>query len=569
VNDPATRVLCVRPGDYRGFGQIKLNASGTASQRRYLRYDVQPGDAPVAVQRSSRARFESLRIRGDWWVVQGLTVQPLDPATTEFVTVDGADHVLIDGMLVDGASQVNASSQNGIALEGMDGDPATFNTVQRSVVRNGNRSNLPVDYHGILIRSGLEPGEHNDGNAILDNEVYDWGDGIGIGGKDPACTDTMQRGNVIDGNDSYVTPAKYVDCNTGQADPGGECACAENGIEIKANAGPDPADWNRITNNRVWGQRPTTEVSACGGSGATGQAITAGNMCPGHVVVARNVVSDATIGILPAGPHWIIAGNLLHEIRMSNGEFAGSTAINAKPVASYLDIQFNTVVGVDTAYDPRSRYTDTRCNVIVDDQGYFVYEGTRPLDHFTTHNYLYDASPWHFMDATNVKLPTAESSAAEDFCYWRRRWTSPELVCIPFGSTTAQSPHVGVVAQCDPELLEPFGLGRVSWPTATPCADGVDDDGDGLVDAADPGCGPGSPREDPRCQNGLDDDGDNGIDFDGGAAANGGVPLAAPDPDCRNPRLDLETSSGCGLGAELAGLLYALGRLRSRPRAIR
>ena len=46
------------------------------------------------------------------------------------------------------------------------------------------------------------------------------------------------------------------------------------------------------------------------------------------------------------------------------------------------------------------------------------------------------------------------------------------------------------------------------------CSDGVDNDGDGLIDfPADPGCESSMSNESPRCNNGIDDDGDGLIDF--------------------------------------------------------
>jgi hypothetical protein len=71
-------------------------------------------------------------------------------------------------------------------------------------------------------------------------------------------------------------------------------------------------------------------------------------------------------------------------------------------------------------------------------------------------------------------------------------------------------------------------------PSPPACADSFDNDGDGLSDFPDdPGCvTAGSVTERPRCQDGIDTDQDGAIDFDGGASVNGGVPLAAPDPQC-------------------------------------
>jgi hypothetical protein len=116
-----------------------------------------------------------------------------------------------------------------------------------------------------------------------------------------------------------------------------------------------------------------------------------------------------------------------------------------------------------------------------------------------------------------------------------------------------------------------------------PCSDGIDNDGDGRIDfdggasadggvplaPPDRGCKDAtSPTENPACQDGFDNDGDGGIDFDGGAAANGGIPLGPPDVNCiGDPSRDYETlTPNCGLGAELAPVVALLTWLRERRR---
>jgi len=97
------------------------------------------------------------------------------------------------------------------------------------------------------------------------------------------------------------------------------------------------------------------------------------------------------------------------------------------------------------------------------------------------------------------------------------------------------------------------------------CSNGVDDDGDGLVDFPDdPGCAdPGGMREDPACDNAVDDDGDGLVDFDGGVSANHGVAVGPPDPRCGEAYLKSE-ERGCGLGAELLLALALVARLQRR-----
>jgi len=84
-------------------------------------------------------------------------------------------------------------------------------------------------------------------------------------------------------------------------------------------------------------------------------------------------------------------------------------------------------------------------------------------------------------------------------------------------------------------LIPASGLVRVSvtLPRPNPCADGVDNDGDGLVDRMDPPCAAsGATLEGPpACADGVDNDGDGLID--------------TQDPDCANARGLSERKDGC------------------------
>ncbi len=118
------------------------------------------------------------------------------------------------------------------------------------------------------------------------------------------------------------------------------------------------------------------------------------------------------------------------------------------------------------------------------------------------------------------------------------------------------------------------------------CDDGADNDGDGAIDflalgGGDPGCAsPISVRENPQCQDGLNNDNQTGIDFDGGASLdldndgsidaefNPATPVVgAADPECLGkPDRNREAPNTCGLGAELALVMPVLGLAASRRR---
>jgi hypothetical protein len=125
---------------------------------------------------------------------------------------------------------------------------------------------------------------------------------------------------------------------------------------------------------------------------------------------------------------------------------------------------------------------------------------------------------------------------------------------------------------------------------AHPCLDGVDNDGDGLVDAADGGCqGGGDPSEERDCHDGLDNDGDGLVDYPADPGCSGpagredaqcqdgvdndgdGATDHPADSRCKSPADDDELLNpppkGCGLGFEIALALLALGAARRRRAA--
>ena len=151
------------------------------------------------------------------------------------------------------------------------------------------------------------------------------------------------------------------------------------------------------------------------------------------------------------------------------------------------------------------------------------------------------------------------------------------LSSIPACSNGLDDDGDGLYDMADPGCSSPTDTSEHS-PTL-PCDDGIDNDGDGRKDfdpatKANPAAGRGdlgcssplAPRENPQCQNGINDDGKPGTDFDGGVSVNGpgGADPNGADPQCAGkPYRDSEAAS-CGLGFEFAPVLVAVCRMRRR-----
>jgi len=155
-------------------------------------------------------------------------------------------------------------------------------------------------------------------------------------------------------------------------------------------------------------------------------------------------------------------------------------------------------------------------------------------------------------------------------------WVTP-----PHCSDGLDNDGDGQVDAADVGCSEAADLYEVS--EALPCDDGVDNDGDGRADSrptpdGDPGCRNAlSTTERPQCQDGLNNDNQLGIDFDGGAsldldhngfidaAFNPATPaIGAADAQCMGQGWRVAEKIGCGLGFELVLLVPLLGPLARR-----
>ena len=344
INDPELRVFCVAPGDYSDVGTIRLQADGEPGKERWIRfYDpLDPSDDRHPAQRADteRAIIETLHFDdASHWIVHGITV------TGQWTVVrlnEGSQHNVLDRLLVETAA---------VWL----GHGAHHNTLQHSVVRNAPLT--PEVDRVCVVLSGSNDGADVEihGTRIVSNEIYDCTDSIQL--YRPDESNAIDFGDTVsDDNDMYLTPAIYSDCN-GTMDEQGDCACAENAVDIKA-AGTGPDNIVQVSNNRMWGFKPTD--TACGGTGSGGTASVV-HMTSRYTLHQGNVIWDSPAGVTVLNDHHSVIDNVIVQILDPPNDRGTAVYVEATDSEVYRNIIANVhdwaaVVGADGDY---------RCNTLI------------------------------------------------------------------------------------------------------------------------------------------------------------------------------------------------------------
>ena len=389
----------LEPGDYRSWGVLRFedNHPGPGDDRpRTMRYHNPKDQALHPVKRLRGARLDSLQFAKEAtknWFVQGLTISV--PSANPGIN-EGSSNITVDYCLIEDVGRYGFRIRN------------TKNcTIQRCVIRESTQ--IGSDSTGIQV--GSSPGaEPITGIRILDNEIYNMGDGIQV--TDNATDPWLANEVLIEGNDIYLEPSRYTDDNT---------TSAENAIDIKA--GSDRPMSTVIRGNRMWGIRRNADPPT-----AQGELLVLQNFCR-KVVVEDNIMGDAPRGM--KDENWptdkVSDVNKEREIVFRNNQFyeirdyaAADRGAITKPIAAGIEFFHNWFarsdwladVGPPAYRDPRPVY---RFNILVEVGGI-----QRPED---------ESDPLPY---TPAKLPFDRKlnflrSAPNGFeTYERRRWTGPE-----------------------------------------------------------------------------------------------------------------------------------------------
>ena len=404
INDPNYRIFCVFPGNYQSLGRLRLSAKGSADKPRYLMLVDDTQDHPVRQSESARVVVSGLEVRGSWWVIDRLTIR----GTKSFITFGGDDNVLSRSLVEGGgggAGQINLGTGDRTIIRG---------NVLRETVQRANR-----DSHCIKAT------EFTQGIRLIDNEIYNCaGDGLQI---------KSSSGMLIENNDFYATPDLYSDCS-GELDRDGDCACAENGIDIKGTISGEPApeDWVRINNNRFWGFRRTD--THCGGTGSGGYAISV-HFKGAYVSIEGNVFFDL-------GSGFSTPNEAAHDIDLLDNLFylVADSAIAGLRKSTRNRIVGNTMIETGSAIDAGGRSHEFFCNV-------FISAGEVVTNERADFNAYYGSDPATDLGRHDLVYPSVTSARNAPRRFIIRRLTVPALVTIPNAVTTEKSPHYRICGE--------------------------------------------------------------------------------------------------------------------------
>jgi hypothetical protein len=392
------RDYLLRPGDYREWGTLDLdNKSGhTVDLPSTIRY-YNPGvdDAIHPVRRGQGARIDSFRFEGEQtknWLIQGLTVT--GPSRNPVVS-RGASHITIDRCLIEYARRYGLRIRS-----------ATHSTIQRCVIRhsvNGLDSVRRGDTSGIqieVINTDVV------GIRILDNEIYNVGDGIQLTDNPQSPLAPVEV--VIEGNDIYLEPSRYIGDSNMTWD--------ENAIDIKA--GSEKPESTVIRNNRMWGHRRNAA------STALGEILVLQRYCR-NVIAENNIMGEAVWGMKDLNWIEVPPGGTVNTPR--NIVFRNNQFYEIRDYAVPDKGAVTSPVTADIHFDGNHF---ARSNFLADQVPQSGYRTPPPT---YKNNVLCEIDAIQRDEATSTLLQPAGNNIIIDSSrygydtYERRRWTGPEF----------------------------------------------------------------------------------------------------------------------------------------------
>lgn len=419
INSDQYRVFCVAPNDYRSVGLIRLKSSGAMGSERRIQYynSSIPVDVhPYKMNESEKAIIQNLTFdNASYWIVDRMTIASnRNDAIT--ITNHSENNVINKVDLYD--------FRNGIYVI----NGSNFNTIQNCTLHDQTY----IDRAAIGVHGWDNSGQNDDPQftKIINNEIWNVNDGVQLIGGIDAGED--YKGTIIYNNDFYLTSSRYTDCN-GSFLSSGNCACAENAIDIKSGSG-DTNNMVLIQKNRMWGFRKSdSKCSADMDDPGTGVVMHFG---VNNLKFAGNIIWDSQrlFGFQNQKQpisNVQISGNLFHTPYRYSGDLGMAFYImNNDVLGNNMEFSGNTIINSSGEFVKAA-------SIVYDNMSFknniFINSGRvdgESVNILANGNEYYDSVvPKFDIEAKNESF---ESSARSEFCFNIKRWSGLENKCLVY-----------------------------------------------------------------------------------------------------------------------------------------
>ena len=352
INNLDKDIFCVSPGDYSSLGNIKITASGTKSEPRYIILNNGNNKHPVQLDRTQLAKYRLEFDHADYWVVDRQAYwEDSSPHNRLLKLSNSSFNVFSRGLLEDTANGItlyNGSNYNTIQNFHMEKtqwsvDYATSHRPSKGYPPYTKRIFADLAAIGLV---GENPDDALIGNQIINNEIINYVDGfqlVRINNAEEGELDAS--GTIIKNNIFYTTPILYTDGH-GNFQEDGEYAVTENALDFKFGA-LDQDNPVIVKNNVMFGYRED-DNSTYSSLGDNGNAFVL-HFGAGNIVFEENYIFDCKNGFGASGPsrrdpamyNITLRNNIFYDMKQGINHIYGTQAINSFDGANNVLLENN------------------------------------------------------------------------------------------------------------------------------------------------------------------------------------------------------------------------------------
>jgi len=246
INDVDKKVFCIKAGDYSRLGHVVLETNGSKEVKRYIILDDSSSKHPAQLEDRLLAKVGLKFNNSHFWVIDRISYGESNNTFIPFVLHNSDNNIFNRCFIKDvkgGGIVFYSGSDNNTIQNSRFERTKVFNYMDRAAIELNNHGE---DY--ISIKD----------NQIISNEIVNYVDGIQVVKTGLANQRYINcEGTKIINNHIYIDDSIYTDCH-GKLDRRGDCAYAENAIDLKAGS-ENAKNPLIISGNKMWGYRKSDQ----------------------------------------------------------------------------------------------------------------------------------------------------------------------------------------------------------------------------------------------------------------------------------------------------------------------